>query len=465
MPENFREEDLVFLGEKSLQDLPGPVRDMIKNGNSGTILLDPDRFYEFEEFTPTSLVDHTGSATANDGVPYIEKYREGLIAWSPPNPRLHLDYGYFMYEDQKTDMSSVATKLVSKAKNYYYAPGKGFSDGRVPHEAGERDLAFRAMDRILAKYGDLPWEWVTADNEPLYKQADDRLLDQGVDTHVWGATRPIYSHHEEFNGSLKHAMHHIHEWQEAHDDHRDIKFIISPQLLEHEVMYDTYANMLRDRLDTLPEGASVKVVVSVHGMAWDRTPNEAWIELSPPYIDGNLQRLKAVLDGYDFSRTEIVQAQDHFADPINNPTGKYLSTNKAFWDGIEAGFDYIVNLPIEFFAENTDTMFSHAMYNFEDFDDFDRYETVDYRDWTVPFTRSYVQDGTEVIYNGVPVGAYSLPIIEALYLSLDDVLSQGLEPVEDWQRAAQTVVDDQKFELEGSAGRGDQAAVTPATAE
>ena len=28
-------------------------------------------------------------------------------------------------------------------------------------------------------------------------------------------------------------------------------------------------------------------------------------------------------------------------------------------------YDYVVNVPIEFFAENTDTMFYHAMANFE----------------------------------------------------------------------------------------------------
>ena len=180
--------------------------------------------------------------------------------------------------------------------------------------------------------------------------------------------------------------------------------------------------MVRDTLDKLPENSSVKVVVSTHGMAWDRVPHEGWIQLYPPYVDGTMDAVKNTVAQYNFSRTEIVQAQDHFVDPINNPNGEYLSTNQAFFDGIEAGFDYVTNVPIVFYAENTDTMFSHAMYNFEHFDDFDIYEPVDYPDWSVPYQRSFMQGGTKVIYNGVPVGKYNKPIREAFFIALDSIL-------------------------------------------
>lgn len=79
----------------------------------------------------------------------------------------------------------------------------------------------------------------------------------------------------------------------------------------------------------------------------------------------------------------------------------------------------MINIPIEFFAENTDTLFSHAMFNFEDIPGFDRYQQVDYPDWSVPYTREYVVDGTHLIYNGVPVGAYNQPIIAAFVQALD----------------------------------------------
>jgi hypothetical protein len=131
----------------------------------------------------------------------------------------------------------------------------------------------------------------------------------------------------------------------------------------------------------------------------------------------------------DFDRTEIIQSQDHFADPHNNPNGTYLSTNTAFWDGVRDGFDYAINVPIEFFAAHTDTLFSHAMFNFESFPTYDRYEPIDSPDSSVPYTREFDVEGTTVIYNGVPAGDYNKPIIEAYALALDSILSQGLEPV------------------------------------
>jgi hypothetical protein len=184
--------------------------------------------------------------------------------------------------------------------------------------------------------------------------------------------------------------------------------------------------MLRDRLDTLPRGkdVAVKVAVSVHGMPWDFVPEEAWLKLAPPYRDSMLKDVAALLDRYDFGRRQVVLAQDHFADPVNNPNGTYLSTNKAFRDGIRDRFDYVINLPIEFFVENTDTMFSHAMFNFEGFRDFDRYAPVDYPDWSVPYTREFLEGGTRIIYNGLPVGRYNAPIIEAHFQAIDSVLAK-----------------------------------------
>jgi hypothetical protein len=163
-------------------------------------------------------------------------------------------------------------------------------------------------------------------------------------------------------------------------------------------------------------------------MAWDLVPYEAWLELAPRYVEPMMEDVKAMMSDYDFNRMEIVKSQDHFADPYYNPDGKYLSTNTAFLDGIRDGFDYVVNLPIEFFVENTDTMFSHAIFNFEGFEDFDRYKTINYTDWSIPYTREFFVDGTQVIYNGLPVGKYNKPIIEAFYQAMDSVLKQRKNP-------------------------------------
>jgi hypothetical protein len=425
MPENFRVPDFHNLALKSSQYIPWPIRSRAM-ADPGVILLDTERFYEFEKFVPTNLVDPYGSTMDVDGTPWVERYHNGELVWVPPNPTQHMDHGYFLYPARKGGMPGPSQKLVNKARVYYYGKGKGFVSGKVPHEAGNWAIVEAAMKKLTAKYGDVPYRWVTAEDFHLARQAMFELLDGGADTIVFASPRPIYSHHEEFNGSIKHAMHYIHEWEEANGKH--IKTIMTQNLANFPVIHETYAIMLRDRLNTIPAGSDVKVVASVHGMAWDLVPHEAWIELAPDYVDPIMEKLKGVVAEYDLGRTEVVQSQDHFADPHNNPNGTYLSTNKAFWDGINDDYDYVINLPIEFFAENTDTMFSHAMYNYEGFPGFDIYEPVDYSNWSEPYTKTFDIEGTKVIYNGLPVGRYNAPIVEAFYQAMDAILSRGLEP-------------------------------------
>jgi hypothetical protein len=419
MPEDYRKEDFHTLALKSKQYVPWPIS-LLFDADRGLPLLDPARPYEFDEFTPTRLVDADGRDTDSDGVSFAEKYRQGLVQWMPPRKNVHMDYGYFLLSERRIGVPTVSSKGATKALTYYH--GIAMKGHKIPHEAGMGVIVEAAMQEIEARHGRIPWRWVTAENFPMARAAMFSLLDEGIDTLILAAPAPIYSHHEEFNGSVKHAMHYVHEWQAEHGD-KPIKVIIQPQLGDFPVIRQAWVAMLRDRLDTLPREASVKVVMSIHGMAWDRVPHEAWLELAPAYRDTTLADLKAALDSYGFARTEIVLGQDHFADPINNPTGKVLSTNKAFLDGIRDDFDYVINIPIEFFAENTDTLFSHAMFNFEGIPGFNRYEQVDYPDWTVPFTREYVVDGTRLIYNGVPVGRYNAPIIAAFVQALESVLT------------------------------------------
>jgi len=428
MPENFREEDFFTLAKKSLQYIPWPIRDLVQ-ADKGLILVDRDRFYEFEEFTPTDLVDHTGSSVDIDGVPYIDKYHAGEIEWMPPGSQ-HLSHGAFLYPGRKIGHMPSELKLAVKARNYYYAPGKGFHDGRVPHEAGNRHIVHSAMAKLEERYGDIPWAWVTADNPAMARKAFFDLMDEGIDTLILGAPRPIYSHHEEFNGSIRHAMHYLHDWQEARNDHREIKVIISPELQHFDPMYELYPAIIRDNLKHVPEGSSVKLVLSIHGMPWENVPHEGWIKLSPPFLKRVMAEAEELMAGYGFSRYEVVQSQDHFADSHSDPENKYLSTNQAFWEGVEDDFDYVLNVPLEFFAENTDTMFYHDMANFEGFDSYNVYETVEYTDWSKPYRKTVEQDGTKVIYGGVAAEQFSGPIINSFYQSLDSVVSQGMTPLD-----------------------------------
>jgi hypothetical protein len=434
MPEDFREEDFITMAGKSYQYIPWPIRELVQL-DRGTVLLDRHKFYEFDEFVPTDLVDSTGNSLDVDGVAYIDKFQQGEVEWLPPSST-HLSHGVFLYSGRDSGQAMPEQKLAVKARNYYYAPGKGFHDGKVPHEAGNRHIVFSAMELLEAKYGDIPWAWTTADNPTLARQAMFDLLDEGIDTLVIAAPRPVYSHHEEFNGSIRHAMHYLHEWQEL-NGHKEIKMIISPELSYFDPMFETHKAILRDNLKTIPAGSSLKLVLSVHGMPWDKVPHEGWIKLSPRYVERSMTEAAKVMEEYNYARLQIVQSQDHFADPHNNPDGKYLSTNQAFWDGINDDYDYVLNIPLEFFSENTDTMFYHDMANYEFFDEYDVYQTAEYTDWSKPWRKHLVQDGTTVIYGGVAAKQFSGTIIEAFALAIESILAQGMVPLTEAQQEQQ----------------------------
>ena len=415
MPETYDEELYYNVFFKPLTIIPWPIREFLKADN-GTPLYDEKRFFEFEEFEPTRLIDHRGEDRDVDGVPYVEKYKAGEIEFVE---RTGYTPGYFLYPGRDAGMPTGAAELMAKARVYYHAENAGLVDGRVPHETAARALVADAMARIQARYGDVPWRLVNAELDDAARKAMHSLLDEGVDTVIFAPPRLIYSHYEEFNSSFRKGLELIDEWEA--ENGKDIKVIIAPQWADFDVARDAYLNMLRERLATLPAGSSVKVVASIHGMPWDVVPNEAWLELSPPYREKIVADAQAILETeFNLGRTEVVVTQDHFAEMSD----LFPSTNEAFWSGIRDGYDYVINFPMEFYAETTDTLFAHAVVNFEGFDDYDVYEPIEYTNWDEPFTRTFVQDGTTVIYNGVPVGRYRAPLVEAYVQSIGAILSQ-----------------------------------------
>ncbi len=180
--------------------------------------------------------------------------------------------------------------------------------------------------------------------------------------------------------------------------------------------------MLRDRLDILPQGSDVFVALTIHGMPWKSMPNEAWLNFGPSYTDKLLQEAKAQIKNYNFNKTDVILCQFNFGDDEWDPENNDLSANEAYWKAIDEGYDYVVNLPIEFYAENTDSMLTFPMEQYEHFDQYNIYEPISYPDWSVPYTRTMVQGETEVIYNGVPAGKYQTYVIDAYYQSLTSVL-------------------------------------------
>ncbi|KAA3653672.1 MAG: hypothetical protein DWQ04_34995, partial [Chloroflexi bacterium] len=134
-----------------------------------------------------------------------------------------------------------------------------------------------------------------------------------------------------------------------------------------------------------------------------------------------------LLTTYDFSRTEVAVSQDHFADHYWDPDELSLSTNRAYREGIRDKFDYVVTVPIEFYNENTDTLFTHAMVNYENFPGHSVYNVIDYppSKWDTPYTKHFEIDGTQIDYLGIPTGDRYRPYVaQSMFESWDFVLAR-----------------------------------------
>ncbi len=401
--------------------IPWPFR-IFAGMDKGVALFDPERYCEFTEFIPKQLVNAEGGDRDIDGEPYMEKYRRGEVVWQPPAKMLHKDTSYFVYTKRKGGMPSLAGKMIGKARLWYY--DRGIVQKKIPHWKGTFDVINKAMAGIDKKYPGVMWRAECGMYFYGMKQKIHEMLDAGCTTIVLAAPMAVFSHFEEFDSSFRHSSEYIEEWEKAHPG-KKIKIIMAPPMGKFKPLREAYLAMLKDRLDTLPKGASVAVAAAVHGLPWDQRSWEAWIEMAPEYRDPLLGEIQKLVSGYGFSKTTVMSCQDEFADPVRDPKDKYLSTNEAYWKAIREGYEYVICLPIEFFAENTDTLYYHAIKNYDGFDGYNVYEPISYPDWSVPYTREFVQDKTHVIYNGVPVGKYQHYVVDALYSSIDSVLKQG----------------------------------------
>jgi protoheme ferro-lyase len=400
-------------------NIPWPAQTMALADN-GVALVDPDRFYAHEEFVPERLIDRFGSEHDMDRTPYIEKYREGLVVWQAPREATHLDTGYWLYTGRNDGIPSRVGKRINLAEHWFY--GKGIKQQKIPADYQSRKIYELAFGALEESYPGTPYYYADTLDPYMWRKKIFSLLDSGVETLLLASPMVMYSDYEDFHNGFAHSFDIVREWESQND--RKIKIIIVEPMGYQKAMRDGYLLILKDKLDTLPAGIDVKMVWSIHGMPWSRVPNESWLKMSPPYKDAMKADAEQLLSQYEFGRTEVVISQDHFADHYWNPDGAILSTNQAYLDGVEDGYDYVLSIPIEFYNENTDTLYTHAMSNYENFPGFDVYDSIDYPDWDTPYTSHFEIDGTRIDYLGIPTGDRYRPYVaQALYDSFDAVLS------------------------------------------
>jgi hypothetical protein len=179
-----------------------------------------------------------------------------------------------------------------------------------------------------------------------------------------------------------------------------------------------YVELIRDTLRELPEEASVRVILSAHGHPFKQDTMDA---RAGEYRDP-LTRRVADLVAQRSGRGEVVWSFDEYADSYWDSKNERLSTRDAYLEAIDQGFDYIVEVPTEAPAENSDQMFLHAMHKFDVFEDYDVYEPVEYVDWERPLRRVYHSGETTLVYASCPVGPYRRHIVDAVVNSIGEVM-------------------------------------------
>lgn len=420
MPELLDDQPDLFLriAQKPKRAWPWPFSRFVA-GDYPTVLLDAERFHEREAFAPTRLVDAWGRERDDRGVSYMERYRAGGISWVPPRERL--GSGHFLDEAARSEWPPFAQKPTVNARLWYY--GVGLNPPRMPHAQGVRDVADMATETLRQRWPGIEVRQVNAPVSEQVRQGVFELLDSGVETLILASTQVSHSTFKVLGegASFHQAWRYAEEWRRRNGG-RPVKIIMAAPMGHYQPLLEAWTGLLRERLDELPAGIDVDVLVSSHGMPWDLFPDETYPEFAAPYYAGLRREIEAVLAGYEFGRTRVSQGQDIYADSQYDPEGKYTSTNEAYRAAAADGFDVVVTLPSTFYAESTDTLFAHALYAFEGLEGYEPFATIDYPDWSVPLVREFALGDTRIIYGGLPVGPHAQQVADALAASVEAIL-------------------------------------------
>lgn len=374
--------------------------------DKGMGLIDPENPLAREEFKPRQLIDSTGSFTNKAGKPYTECE----VKWVPPGVKKNpWDHGYFLYTgDGVNGTPDVCDKVGAKIAGWYY--GRLIPERRVAWRSQLRAVYDEAVQTLAARYPTVEFRNAYYMYPETMRQAVDELLAAGCETLVYqGINCPLYTDFEDYG----HALEMVHDLAAGRAG-----VLMADQLGNQAPMRAAFLAILRDQLAGLPPQASVMVILSRHGHPFKKETQDERAHL---YRDPLEQEVREILKARG-GKWHLVWSFDEYADEYWDPKNTKLDTKDAYAEGIAAGFDFIIELPTDFPAENTDLMIFHAMKKFTAFPDYDRNAPVPYPDWEQPLVRVFHAGKTTGIYAGCPVGPYRKYVVDALVNSVADVL-------------------------------------------
>ncbi|MBP7228442.1 MAG: ferrochelatase [Longilinea sp.] len=373
----------------------------------GIGLIDPENPLAREPFQPRQLIDAHGSFTNKAGIPYVQC----PISWQPPRvPRNPWDHGMFLYRQEgKGGAPDICQKTGAKVCGWYY--GHLIPEKKVAWKAQNQLLYDEARQILQDQYPGLETRLTYYTFEESLQQQIESLLAAGCQTILYQCiSNPVYSDFEEYQSTLPLLYQLV---------NGRAKIICVPQLGNQPALRQAYVHMLRDQLATLPAEASVYVILSRHGHPFKKETQDTLAKLYREPLEAEIRALLQTRS----ARWGLTWSDDEYADEYWNPKRDKKETYSAYRFAIEENFDYAIELPTEFLAENTDLMIFHAMKKFNAFEDYDRNAPISYPDWEKPLVRRYHSANTTGIYTGCPVGPYRPHVVQAIVDSISSILN------------------------------------------
>lgn len=377
--------------------IPWPIAPLA-GADAGIALMDPTRAYAPERFEPTTLADVNGRTVDIDGVPFVEKWRQGRIRWVKPSASVPYDTGFFLYPERKGGMRTASAKVLLKARYLYYA---ALPNGYLPHGDQTNVMAQAALDGLKASRPDVPSAVVDGFNPHAMRLAVRSVLDAGADTVVLSSILPIHSDFEELRGSFSKVYKHIEDWRKDNGG-KPVKIVIADAMSADDAFYDSWAAVL-DR--NLPPAASpdspLTLIVTYHGLPLSLIDKDIWSKLRLDVDKRMHARFSAVAAAKGYRKVAFVDAMEGFSEGPEDPENKLLGVGEAFRAEIEKKTPLAIAVPIEFLSENTDTLFAHAVTMFEGLPGYAPYKgpPADVN-WLEGYPRSFQVGGTTLIYTG-----------------------------------------------------------------
>lgn len=368
----------------------------------GVALIDPANPLAREPFKPQQLVDMHGSFTNLSGKPYIDCE----LKWRPPGMKKNpFDIGYFLYKgDGKSGVPDVCQKTSAKVAGWYF--GNLLPDGKVPWEYQCRKIYEEAVPALKEHFPGA----VISHAKYVYKnsleESVDRLLESGCETIIYQCfCNPVYSDFEEYANVFPLLRKIV---------NGRAKLIFADQLGNQESMRRAFVELAGDSLKQLPAKAGVLLILSKHGHPF-RKETQDW--RGKNYRE-TLEKEMRIMLQHRGGKWNLVWADDEYADDYWDKRNRKFGTYDAYRMAKAEGYDYAVEIPTDFIAENTDLMILHAMKKFIAFPDYDKFAPIPYPDWEKPLERVFHNGSTTGIYAGCPVGKYRKHIVKAIVDSL-----------------------------------------------